>query len=232
MHLAAKVGLLLLMVTNFREANGKLSMAYVYVIIGWELQAHLTVIKMFEGDENVAEFGILIGMAGWVATLSSLLVLPRPLVLWESFEGLVYYSYACTSGFLLSQAGNVMLYALAPLLQIRFNILRKSKNSICAYGMAMYFINIFFIYYFKACPACVLRYPLDLPLCLKASIVALILGVILKMQGKYGPLLCLRQYFQGKDHIYLVEIELSEGEEMMEEVCAICLQPLATEALV
>jgi hypothetical protein len=78
----------------------------------------------------------------------------------------------------------------------------------------------------------VLRYPLDLPLCVKASIVALILGVILKMQGKYGPLLCLRQYFQGKDHRYLVEIELSEGEEMMEEVCAICLQPLATEALV
>ena len=125
-----------------------------------------------------------------------------------------------------------MLYALSPLLQIRFNILRNTKNAICPYGLGMYLINIFFIYYFKACPACVLRYPLDMSLCIKATIVATILSVLVVMQGRYGPLLCLRQYFRGKDHNYMVEIEFSEGEELMEEVCAICLQPLATEALV
>jgi hypothetical protein len=46
-HLTVKLLLLGAMVRTFREVNNKLSFALVYVIIGWELQAHLTVIKIF-----------------------------------------------------------------------------------------------------------------------------------------------------------------------------------------
>jgi hypothetical protein len=125
-----------------------------------------------------------------------------------------------------------MLYALSPLLQMRFNVLRDIKNSICPFAFSLYLINIFFIYYFKGCPACVLRYPLDLSLCIKATVTAVIIAVLLYFQGRIGPLLCARQAIKGKDYRYLEEINLSEGEEMMEDVCSICLQPLVTEALV
>jgi hypothetical protein len=125
-----------------------------------------------------------------------------------------------------------MLYALSPLLQMRFNVLRDIKNSICPFAFSLYLINIFFIYYFKGCPACVLRYPLDLFLCIKATVTAVIIAVLLYFQGRIGPLLCARQAIKGKDYRYLEEINLSEGEEMMEDVCSICLQPLVTEALV
>jgi hypothetical protein len=172
--------------------------------------------------------GVFIGLLGWGVSLATLLLLPRPFVGWESIEGLIYYGYTCSSGLFFTQSGNVMLYALSPLLQVRFNVLQNIKNSICPFAFSIYLINIFFIYYVKGCPACTLRYPLDLPLCFKATAVAVVLGVMLWMQGRKGPLLCLREAIQGKDYKYLVEINLSEGEEMMEEVCAICLQPLAT----
>lgn len=144
---------------------------------------------------------------------------------------MLYYAYTCTSGFLFSQEGNIMLYALSLLLQMRFNVIRNIKHSICPYALSIYLINIFFVYYFKGCPACLLRFPLNLPICIIATVIAVGLAISLQMQGRYGPLLCARQAIQGKDFKYMEEINLSEGEEMMEEVCAICLQPLATEAL-
>jgi transmembrane E3 ubiquitin-protein ligase len=110
--------------------------------------------------------------------------------------------------------------------------MRKEKHAVCKHFYALYLINIFFLYYVKGCPACLLRYPLDLPLCFTATLLAALIGGVLYLQGRYGPLLCLRECILGKDYRYKLEISLSEGEEMMEEVCAICLQPLATEALV
>lgn len=46
-HLIIKIGLLGLMIHSFRQANNKLSLSFAYVIIGWELQAHLIVIRVF-----------------------------------------------------------------------------------------------------------------------------------------------------------------------------------------
>lgn len=127
-------------------------------------------------------------------------------------EGLIYYLYECTSGSLFPQSTNVMLYAISPLLQLRFNVCRNVKNSVCPYAISIYLINIFFIYFFKACPSNLLRYSLDLLLCIKASIVAVILTILIYLQGRQGPLLCARELINGKDYKYLEEISLSEGE--------------------
>lgn len=81
LHFAAKLILLGLMVQSFRQANNKLSLSFVYVVIGWELQAHLLVVRLFEaGKESMFGFGIFFGMLGWGLTLVSLLVLPRPII--------------------------------------------------------------------------------------------------------------------------------------------------------
>lgn len=121
----------------------------------------------------------------------------------------MYYGYAVSSTGMLSQYSNILLYVLSPLLQIRFNIMRKEKHGICRHVFAVYLINILFLFYVKGCPGCLLRYPLDLSLCIVAAGLALILGIVLYLQGKYGPLLCLRECIQGKDFKYKYEINLS-----------------------
>lgn len=46
-HLVVKLILLMMTIEYFKANNGLLSMAFVYVLIGWELQAHIHVIKIF-----------------------------------------------------------------------------------------------------------------------------------------------------------------------------------------
>lgn len=46
-HLIVKLILLMMTIEYFKANNGLLSMAFVYVLIGWELQAHIHVIKIF-----------------------------------------------------------------------------------------------------------------------------------------------------------------------------------------
>jgi hypothetical protein len=82
-------------------------------------------------------------------------------------------------------------------------MIRNVKNSICPYALSIYFINIFFVYYFKGCPACLLRYPLDLGLCVNATTIAVVLSIILYFQSKCGPLLCAREAINGKDFTYI-----------------------------
>lgn len=172
------------MISFFRRDNTKLSFAFVYVIIGFELQSHIFVMRLFEAtpDQSMHTLGLMIGILGWGVTLSSLLYLPRPISFCESMEGLGYYMYECANGFLFSQAGNMLLYALCPLLQVRFNIIKSRRDSVCPFSMVIYFINIFFFYYFKGCPACVLRFPIELDVCIKATLIAIALAVILFMQ--------------------------------------------------
>ncbi len=49
-HLALKCALLFQMITAFRRDNTRLSFAFVYVIIGFELQAHIFVMKVFQAS--------------------------------------------------------------------------------------------------------------------------------------------------------------------------------------
>jgi hypothetical protein len=114
----------------------------------------------------------------------------------------MYYGYAVSSTGMLSQYSNIILYALSPLLQIRFNIMRKEKHGICKHVFAIYLINIFLVFYVKGCPGCLLRYPLDLSLCIIALCLAFLFGIMLYLQGKFGPLVCLRECIQGKDFNY------------------------------
>lgn len=86
------------------------------------------------------------------------------------------------NGFLLGQSGNMILYALSPVLQVRFNLVRNRKDSVCPFATAIYFINIFFFYYFKGCPACILRFPIELDACIKATLIGIVLVVVLCMQ--------------------------------------------------
>jgi hypothetical protein len=94
----------------------------------------------------------------------------------------MYYMYECANGYLFSQAGNIILYALSPILQVRFNLIHNRRDSVCPFAIGMYFMNIFFFYYFKGCPACLLRFPIELGVCIKATVIAVILLVILCMQ--------------------------------------------------
>lgn len=81
-HLIIKAALFSAMIISYRRTNTNLSMAFLYVIIGWELQAHISVIKMFEATRNpdLVGLGVMIGLGGWLLTLASLIFLPRPLL--------------------------------------------------------------------------------------------------------------------------------------------------------
>ncbi len=205
LHLGVKMGLLFGMVQGYRAVANKISLSLVYVVVGWELQAHSTVISLFQAaQDEVSGMGMFLGFMGWGLTLLVLFVLPQPFFPWETFEGLVYYAYAISSAGLFSQSTNILLYALTPLLQVRFNIMRKEKHSVCWYFYALYLVNIFFLYYIKGCPASLLRYPIDLTICFTATFIAALLGAILYLQGKYGPLLCLRELILGKDFRYML----------------------------
>ena len=155
--------------------------------------------------------GFLIGTAGYAYVICSLFYMPRPVILWESIEGLMYYMFICFAGPGFSQEAKIIMYAISPLLQARFSIIRKIKNKTCPYALSVYLINIFMLYYIKGCPACPLRLPLNIPVCVVASLIAIGMLVLLEKQRRDGPLICLREMIEGKSYEYLQEINLSEG---------------------
>jgi hypothetical protein len=83
-HLLVKLALFGLMIDSFRRDSNKLSFSFVYVLIGWELQSHLLVIRLFEAsnDAEMMGLGIMIGLIGWGAVLCSLFLLPRAIYPW------------------------------------------------------------------------------------------------------------------------------------------------------
>ena len=209
--------------------NSKLSMSFVYTILGWELQVHLTIMTMFVNlnSEGLVIIGSSIGLLGWACTLVALFYLPRPAMPWEQCEGLIYYLYECGGGFLFSANVNIFLFSLILLFQVRFNLLMNLNHSISIPALLLYLTNIVIILYPKGCPVNVLRQQVNYPLCVAIVFFACVQIWLLLQQKKNGPYLCLREMIKGKDYNYYEDILISEGDELIDDVCSICLQPIA-----
>ena len=83
-HAFLKILLLVRIVSDYKRDNTKLSFSLVYTFIGWELQAHLLVIRVFEASDDPGDafFGVFIGMLGWGFTLASIFFLPNSELRW------------------------------------------------------------------------------------------------------------------------------------------------------
>jgi hypothetical protein len=86
-HLGAKMGLLMAMVKCYRGVTSKISLSLVYVVVGMELQAHSTVVNLFQAaqEDGGSGLGMFFGFLGWGLTLCVLFALPQPLYPWETF---------------------------------------------------------------------------------------------------------------------------------------------------
>ncbi len=202
------------MIINARNDGGMhLSLSFLYILLGVELQSYLLTMQLFQGVHNSTAqmIGFLIGTSGYGYVLFSLFYMPRPVILWENIEGLMYYMFICFSGPGFSQQAKIFLYSISPLLQVRFSIIRKIKNRTCPFAISVYLLNIFMFYYIKGCPACPLRLSVNLPICILATVIAIGLLILLSKQKKEGPLVCFRELIEGKSYEYLQEINLSEG---------------------
>lgn len=82
LHLCLKGVLFFMMIDKFHRDNKWISMTYIYIAIGMELQANILIVKLFESSDPspVNIFGITFGMVGWFGVLASLFFLPRPLM--------------------------------------------------------------------------------------------------------------------------------------------------------
>lgn len=119
--------------------------------------------------------------------------------------------FICFAGPGFSQESKIIMYAISPLLQARFSIIRKIKNKTCPYALSVYFLNLLMLYYIKGCPACPLRFSLNIPICVVATLIGIGMLVLLEKQRRDGPLMCFREMIEGKSYESLQEINLSEG---------------------
>jgi hypothetical protein len=192
-HLAIKLVLLFFMMEDMRR-NNKLSMSFVYIILGWELQVHMTIMSMFMSVNNevLVVLGSSIGLLGWGCTLLALFYLPRPAMPWEQCEGLIFYLYECGGGFLFSSNVNIFLFSLILLFQLRFNMLMNLNQAISTPAILLYLTNIILILYPKGCPVNILRQQVNYPLCVIIFLFAYLQTHLLMQQKKKGPYLCLR----------------------------------------
>jgi hypothetical protein len=181
-------------------------------------------------SEGLVIVGSCIGIVGWGFTLLALFYLPRPAMAWEQCEGLLFYLYECGGGFLFSSNVNIFLFSLILLFQLRFNILMNLNHSISTPALLLYITNIILILYPKGCPVNLLRQQVSYPLCVAIVLMACLQIWLLQKQRRNGPYLCLRQMIKGKDYNYYEDIMISEGDELIDDVCSICLQPIAEEA--